>query len=196
MEISNKYKIRIEKTLLEDDLSKGSYISILHASRVPPHIGMIFNDRYHSLSVKGQEINYPVNALLKNSRIRKIPSVFIRIKQHPAFSNEYLNDHFISNIRQFDKVETGKATCLSPIKLFFKEAYHLPMQYVNYLFELLPELEKNDLIDQTSALFIEEGEFALPTYSFKEINNGINIANDEIKEIKKAVLNNSRISEF
>lgn len=167
------YQLKIDQSFQEPDLSKGLFIAVIHATRVPPHIGMIVDKAYHSLSIKGQDINTPIAALIKNSNIRKIPSLFIKIKSHPTFSDVYLREHFITNIQQFERVDIGVATCLSPIKLFFEEVYHLPMQDVNYLYELLPVLEANGLIETVSALNVDVAKYQLPIYSIKEINAGI-----------------------
>jgi hypothetical protein len=190
METIKMFKLTIDSQLKEENLRKGAYISVIHASRIPPHIGMIFNNKYHSLSIKGQEVNQSVDTLIKNSKIRKIPSLFIKIKKHPSFSNEYLNEHFISDVSQFNRVESGKTTCLSPVKCFFEEAYGLSLKEVNYIFELLPELEKHDLIEATYSLFVDNKEFELPLYTFDEINKEIEAANNEIKKIKSSQYKN------
>ena len=146
------YKLKINRQFNESELLKGIYIAVIHATRIPPHIGMIMDKKYHSLSIKGRDINTPVPALIKNSSIRKIPTLFIKIKSHPTFSDIYLREHFITNIEQFDRVDIGVATCLSPIKLFFEEVYNLPMKETNYLYELLPLLYAEGLIDSVSSL--------------------------------------------
>jgi hypothetical protein len=188
MRAQNKYKINISRSVTENDLVNGIFLSIIHAKRIPPHIGMIINNCYHSLTIKGQEINQRPEILIKNSRIRQIPSLFIKIKSHPIFSSDYLNEHFISNVGQFQKVEAGKTTCLSPVKLFFEETYNLSMSGINYVFDLLPLLEKNGLIENITSMNIEGDEFQLPVYSFDEINTGIDKAMAEIREIKDSKL--------
>lgn len=185
MQISSLYKIKINSQFSGSELPKGIYLVIVHAMRIPPHIGMIVNNRYHSLTIKGQELNQPAEVLLKNTRIRKIPSLFIRLKKHATFSYDYLNEHFISNIQQFNKVEVNKATCLSPVKLFFEETYGLSLDQINYIFELLPLLEEAGVIEDVSSLFIDEEMFQLPVYDLDEINKGIKTAQEEIKLIKK-----------
>jgi len=185
MQATDPYKIRINKNIQEDDLLKGTYISIIHADRIPPHIGMIFNQKYHSLSIKGNEIDLSAAVLLKNSKIRKIPSLFVKLNPHPTFSNDYLNEHFTSDVQQFQKVQAGKTTCLSPVKLFFEEAFGLSMQEINYIFDLLPLLEEMGLIESVSSICIEQNEFQLPFYSYNEINKGIENANIEIAHIRK-----------
>jgi hypothetical protein len=184
MQTINPYKITVNTSFNENDLSKGIFIVILHASRIPPHIGIIAGNKYHSLSIKGQEINLPLEAFLKNIRIRKIPSIFIKIKSHPTFSNDYLKEHFIHDIQQFAKVEAGAATCLSPLRSFFEEVYSVSTTDVNFIFELLPRLESNGLIESVAFLFIAEEHFHLPVYDMDQINDGIRQANREAKQIR------------
>ena len=173
------YKIKIDKQFEESDLSKGLYIAVIHATRIPPHIGMIADKSYHSLSIKGQDINTPIKALIKNSNIRKIPSLLIKIKSHPTFSDIYLREHFITNVQQFERVDVGVATCLSPIKLFFEEVYSISMKDVNYLYELLPVLESEGLIESISSLHLDVINYQLPVYTNKEINAGIDLVRKE-----------------
>ena|SRR5438445_8490989 len=175
------YKLEITKTFSENILLKGLYIAIIHATRIPPHIGIIADKQYHSLTIKGQDINTSVSALVKNSSLRKIPTLFIRIKPHTTFSDTYLKEHFITNVQQFQRVDAGIATCLSPIKLFFEEVYDVPMKNINYLYELLPALQNEGLIEHTTSLFVDEEKYQLPVYTLSEINAGIEQVRSEFK---------------
>ncbi len=167
------YQLKISKAFKEEDLLKGLFIVVVHATRIPPHIGIIADKAYQSLSVKGQNINTPVNVLLKNSSIRKIPTLFIKVKPHPTFSDIYMREHFITNVQLFKSVDVGVATCLTPIKLFFEEVYNVPMKDVNYLYELLPLLESQGLIDYATSMNVDEKTYRLPVYTQKDINAGI-----------------------
>jgi hypothetical protein len=177
-----KYKFKIDNIFEEEDLQKGLFIAVLHATRIPPHIGLIADKTYHSLSIKGQDLNTPIAALIKNTNIRKIPTLFIKIKSHPTFSAVYLREHFITNIQQFNRVDVGVATCLSPIKLFFEEVYGVSMKDVNYLYELLPLLEREGLITSICSLHLDAENYQLPMYTFNEINAGITLVRNELKE--------------
>lgn len=154
-------------------LLKGIYITVIHAGNTPPHIGLIIHGHYHSLTVKGHDTNVSIAALLKNINQRKIASLFIKVKSHPTFSESYLAEHFITNIKQYPRVDVGVATCLSPIKLFFEETYGLILKDIHFLFELVPHLYQLDLIENVSSLFITTKAFKLPVYSMNEINAGI-----------------------
>lgn len=175
------YKLNINKQFSEEELVKGLYIVVIHATRTPPHIGIIADKKYHSLTIKGHELNIPVEALIRNTNQRKIPSLFIKIKKHPIFSTGFLSEHFISDVKQFPIVDIAVATCLSPLKLFFDAVFNVPMNNVNYLYELLPLLESEGLIESASSLFIDEKSYQLPIYSYAEINEGIENAKTDKK---------------
>jgi hypothetical protein len=168
------------KEFNEAELSNGVYIVAMHATRIPPHIGLIIDKQYHSLSIKGQDFNTPVKALLKNIEQRKIPSLFIKIKSHTTFSHAYLKEHFILNIQQFPRVDKDVATCLSPIKLFFNEVYDVGMDDVDFLFHLLPKLQATELLEHTTTLFIDEKKYQLPVYTKEELDTEIENARKEI----------------
>jgi hypothetical protein len=183
--LKSSNKLSIDKQFNSTDLLKGMYIVVIHATRIPPHIGLIADAKFHSLSIKGQDINTSVEALIKNSNQRKIPSLFIKIKPHNTFSELYLKEHFITNIQQFPKVDIAVATCLSPVKLFFEEVYNVAMDDINYLF--VPKLYSEGLIENISSLFVDEKKYQLPVYTDIEINAGITQARNEFKYITPAL---------
>ena len=173
------YKVAFSKS--KPGKLKGLFIAIVHATRIPPHIGIVADEKYHSLSIKGQNLNIPAEALLKNISLRKIPALFIKIKPHSTFSDIYLSEHFITDVQKFNRVDADVATCLSPIKLFFEEVYNLSMKDVNYLYELLPVLEAEGLIEDAISMNIDENNYCLPVYTIKEINEGIKQVRKEYK---------------
>lgn len=135
--------IPISGPLEAEEVKKGIFLVLQHVNRVPPHIGLLIDNVYHSLSIKGQELNVPGEALLKNISLRKIPSVFLEIKKHPVFSNLHLGEAFAEQVKQFDRVSTSGNTCLSPVKLFFGEFYAFDSSKIDLVFDLLEQLEKN-----------------------------------------------------
>ena len=52
-------------------LNKDSWLVILHANRIPPHIGLLINGNYNSLTIKGHELNVSIEALLKTISQKK-----------------------------------------------------------------------------------------------------------------------------
>ncbi len=176
--ISNK--INFNHSFSEKDLLKGVYVVMLHATRIPPHIGIVVDKKYFSLTIKGQEINHSIEALIKNINIRKIPTVFFKIKSNSTFTTHDLKEKIINHILQFKAVEIDVATCLSPVKLFF-EAYTIQTNDVNYIYELIPKLAEEELIETCSSLFVDEANYQLPIYNQQQID-------DEIKNVKNIAL--------
>jgi len=174
MTVAEKYTLPLNSSFEELNLLEGTFIVVLKATSVPPHIGMIVGGCYHSLSIKGQDIKTPVSALIKNIQLRAIPSLFIEIKTPAAFNEIYMMNRFIEKIKQFKRVDIGVATCLSPLKLYFEEEYAIPMIDIIYLYELLPRLEGHQLILNSGSLFIDENKYELPVYSMKQIDEEIN----------------------
>lgn len=189
MLVQTPYKLYPDKAFEEKSLSEGLFIAVTHASRIPPHIGMIAGGKYHSLTIKGQEINFPLEAFLKNIRIRKIPSLFIKINSS-GFGSDFLLEHFVKNVQRFVKVTANGVTCLSPVRSFFEEVYSVPTQNTRYLFELLPELEKKSLIEHVSSLNITVEEFDLPVYDLETLYAEIEKANREAEQIRKSRIAN------
>lgn len=187
MQILPKYQIKINESGSISVLNKGIHLVILHCNRIPPHIGLIIDKKFHSLTIKGHEINVSLDALIRNIQQKKIESLFIKIKPHPTFSEEYLKEHFISNIQEFEKVAIDKATCLSPVKSFFDEMFHISKKDINFIFELLSEIEQRNLIENVTSLNINSTMVNIPIYTFKEINNGIELANKEAETIKNTI---------
>ncbi len=165
-------------------LRKDVFIVLLHATRIPPHIGMLTNGFYHSLSVKGQDLDVPIDILWKGVVQRKIPSLFIKIRSLRDSTPELLSGEFKKHVRCFNRVDRGVATCLSPLKLFFAEQFGLSMEKVNYLYELLPLLESKELIGQVFGYGLDvhtESSFTLPYYTMDEILKGIEAVRIEYK---------------
>ena len=162
-------------------LQKGIYLVLLHADHIPPHLGLLINDQYHSLSVKGQEVEIPGEVLRKSISVRKICSVFIAIRKHPVFSYQYLSEAFAEQVKLFDRVDEEENTCMSPVRLFFEEFYGIPGKEIQLLFDLLEQLTANDFIVAIYGLnlgVLDGNIFYLQPYNRQDLK----------KQIKEAIL--------
>ncbi|MGZ3864690.1 MAG: hypothetical protein ACXVPN_06085 [Bacteroidia bacterium] len=180
----SREEIHMTGSFYANAMKRGIYLVIQHANRIPPHIGLMIDDEYHSLTIKGKEISVSGNALLKNIGLRKIPTVFVKIKKHPVFSNHHLNEVFIEQLKQFDKVSADGNTCLSPIKLFFEEFYAIKKEDIKLIFDLLGSLKSNDFIEETCGMNLGEMKqniFYLQPYNESDLKVRIM---DETQKVK------------
>ncbi|MBS1637026.1 MAG: hypothetical protein JST26_14000 [Bacteroidetes bacterium] len=159
-------------------LLKGTWLVLLHANRVPPHVGFMADGNYNSLTIKGHELDVKLDVLLKTIQQKKIETVFLQLRKHPVFSNDHQLHIFQHQVQQFQSVKPYEATCLSPLKLFFQEFYALPLQEEELLFDMVRRLEENDYLGQRIFINIDEksmenGKFSLPEYSSKQLQEVI-----------------------
>jgi hypothetical protein len=167
-------RIKINSQIIDASLNKSLWIVVLHACRIPPHVGLLFNGNYFSLNLKGVEKNIDLSVLLRTIELQNIKSVFFKVKKHPVFSVDYLKEVFENDLSNYQKVTTDN-TCFKPVKLFFEEHYLFCSQPINFLFELFSPLITNEMIEKTIALNLKEeifeGNFTFNTYNAKDIND-------------------------
>lgn len=171
--IKQTQSIKLKSILFrENDLKNGTWIILLHARRIPPHVGLVIDGNYNSLTIKGQELNVSIKALLKLISQRNIETCFIRVVEHPVFSTDYQLRIFQETIKQFDSVKTS-LTCLYPVKLFFREFYALQLHENELLFDFLIRLNANNFLEAFSTQNFSSEILEIPFYTNEELKNRI-----------------------
>ncbi|MDO9001750.1 MAG: hypothetical protein Q7W45_18430 [Bacteroidota bacterium] len=174
--ISETVQIEVKTVLFNPEfLNKNSWLVILHANRIPPHVGLLINGNYNSLTIKGHELNVNPEALLKIISQKKIESIFIRIKHHPVFSLDYQLEILQETIKKFEQVKQFHATCLTPIKLFFEEFYAINFIEEELFYDFMKRLQSNSYLENASSLNFEltKNTLELSFYSSEQLNEKI-----------------------
>lgn len=173
---TNKHIISFIEPANYSALQKNSWLVILHASRIPPHVGLMINGNYNSLTIKEREMNVKCEALLKTISQKKIDALFLKLAKHPVFSEDYKLQVFQEQLSQFKAVKQGEATCLSPIKLFFEEFYAIHKNE-QLLFDFVDTLYNNDYITEAIGINIKNGTesnaFKFTPYTESELQKRI-----------------------
>lgn len=168
-----KYLIAYEDCKDNTVLTKGTWLVVLHASRIPPHVGLMIGGNYNSLTIKERELNVSSEALLKTISQKKIEALFLKIVKHPVFSSDYQLSTFQEQLNLFTAVKQNEATCLSPLKLFFEEFYAIRNNKEQLIYDFADELFQNDYISQAIGINIkkrkEDNIFTLPHYTNEEL---------------------------
>jgi len=149
------------------------YLIIFHADKKPPHLGLIFNKLYFSLTVKGSEIEIPIDEKLEIINKRKIPCLFLEIKtaNKSGFLLKELNEIFNSY-----PPLTNKTSCLEPIAEFFYKIFQLRADSP-LLHGMIESLQKRELIMENSAIYLkipENKTVELPEYNATTVSERIN----------------------
>lgn len=171
-----KYLIAFEDGKDTFVLNKGTWLVVLHASRIPPHVGLMIDGNYNSLTIKEREMNVKAEVLLKTISSKKIEALFLKLVKHPVFSSDYQLSTFQEQLNQFTSVKQNEATCLSPLKLFFEEFYAIKNNKNQLFYDFVDVLYQNDYIAQAIGLNIlnsDNGTFTLPHYTNIELQERI-----------------------
>lgn len=155
----------------QTDLSNGLWLTLVGITKTPPHVALISEGKYYSLSARKVDCGSPLERYINTIERKHIPTLFIRIeiKNNPPSTLE----KFYKNLQPLCNAED---TCLSPIKDFFAEYYSNGFVAVNYVFELLALAQKQGLIQECVSLFCEETPsniITLQKYTMAQIKNTI-----------------------
>lgn len=148
------------------------YLIIFHADKKPPHLGLIWNKLYFSLTIKGSEIEIPIDEKLEIINKRKIPCLFVEIKtrEESSFLLKELNEVFNSY-----PPLTNKTSCLEPIAEFFLKTFQLRADFP-LLHGLIEVLQKQRLIVECFSMNLKLTEtktFELPAYDTSIVSERI-----------------------
>ena len=145
------------------DLEEGFFLCVIHANKVPPHLGISINGKFFSSKAKGKDLNIPIDRIVQILRKKMIAGLFVKL--NPLLvSEENVN-------RVFNLLPSGiegEQTCLWPIR----ELVGAP-ESVEHIGDLLAYLESDESIIERITLNLPTGFKGIPWYSLTEIKQRI-----------------------
>lgn len=170
--------------LKEEYLMQDVFLVLLHANRIPPHVVILIAGRVFTLTVKGATVDSEIESLIRLIRRGNIETVFVKLNVPPLFTLDQLREQIRKLILAYPRVEVGVATCLDPIKEFCGKIYDPEAGKVNFVYELLPKLEKSGVINASFHLYMDKflynGAYGISKYSMNDIFEGIRKANESL----------------
>lgn len=155
-------------------LDEGLFIFIIHATRIPPHLGLIYQGKVYDINVRGKKIGIPLRGFIDVICSKKIPSLFFRIDATSKKNIEKIINH---QIAIFDQV-TMNVTCLAPVKGVISELFVQKAVNCGFVFELIPLLFEYKLVTKTLHFGLEkdivDSNFRFKTYTMHDIQNRVN----------------------
>ena len=174
------FKILNLQPLIEEQLYEGVYLLILNARTVPPHLSLTVSGKVYGISTKGPTFDKDVNIYLNHIKKHNVESVFVKLKLPAVYSDEQMLDSVRAVVKAYPRVDIGAATCLSPIKDFMSSAYQTEVHDVHLIFDLLPKLQEQDVIDGYFQMNLDDamtaGELLMKRYTVFEVNEAIHKA--------------------
>jgi len=142
---------------------------ILHADKIPPHLGVSVDGLFFSLKVRGKDEFLPTNKLLSLIKSKKISTVLVEL--NISLKLEDLTDAY----NQFDCANDLQSSCLMPIKELI-----IPSKKVNRLKDLLEILREKQFINRVFGLNLAKTYKGIPYYTAEQIELRL----DKLKHVK------------
>ena len=158
------------KSLAADTASKGLFIWVWHADKVPPHVGISLDGLYYSLKVSGKDEGIPHGKVLEIIFRKSIPSLLIEVQS--AVDKQLVKMTF----ENYQCAVPGSSTCLSPIK------HILDLPRVNRLAELLMHLEQTAQIVGVYGACLPNDFQSLKPYGTPEIEQRLSKLQDATRK--------------
>jgi hypothetical protein len=166
------------------ELDEGLWLALVGINEVPPHIAILSDSKYYSLSTRKVDCGNSIERILDILYRKNIHTLFIRIntknkvRNYVVARNEAISINLLlgSIYKDLRPLNNAENTCLSPVKEFFASYYSEDFSNVNYVFELLALAERKGLIKECSTINTIENEsnrITLPKYTMAQIRNKI-----------------------
>ena len=155
------FKVDSWQEFQNQEYLKGTFLWVIHADKIPPHIGISMDGYYFSLKVSGKDESVSINSLVSIVNSKAIPTLAIEIIDKSLYLTE-LTQVF----RQFDRAESNISSCLTPIsKLYFPESDDM------ILSELLDAIQEKHSLGKIYGLNLKDSFKGILTYGRLEITN-------------------------
>jgi hypothetical protein len=150
----------------------GSALVLHHPEQIPPHIGVLHEGWYYSLSVKGVKTEIPFARFAAELQKRNNSCVLVELN---------LPFYIQSPLRYFKAYGpldgSGETTCLFPIRDWLAtelgEEEGMQLLAADFVFELIEKLRNELRIGRTYATPAGETELVYATYTYADIVNEI-----------------------
>jgi hypothetical protein len=166
-------KFRLKNILPAENknLSEGIFIILFNATTLPPHLLLSVNGKIYSITDSGRQMGSSLEKFILFVKRKKIPTILIEWAVKKDFTDYTdLETEIRAVFSKYDKVVAGKVSCLFPIRDVVASLLGNEMKNANFIFELLPLMEKANAIGQSFYFNMEntinsDGSFELLTYN-------------------------------
>ena len=147
------------------NISTCFHILVIHPDQIPPHIAVLHEKKYFDITHNQCRCEKDLNFYLPILKHKKT-LIFTLNKSIPV---HLTRKHF----SKYTQIPEGE-TCLLPIKEILSDALPTDFSSVQYIFELIPQLESLNLIKNVYQTNLHTDRFILNTYTQEDIQLYIN----------------------
>lgn len=169
------------KQALDGALNTGTYILLLHANAIPPHLELLVDGGLYAISVKGPKLKSPLAVQIRNIKQHRIPALFVKLNTNVVVHGTSLYKQAENETLSYRKVQAGGITCLSPIKSFCAQLFGIDISEVNFVYDLLRLLDEDghiaSIYHYNMEPYLKFDAYHLRKYSMQDIYENINALN-------------------
>lgn len=151
----SSFKLHIHHAADVDDLNEEFGIFLYRATRIPPHLGWFINGKIYDITTNGPTIGVELDAFVPTLLKRKTEAIFISFKDH-KFNDILSLEQEIKNAVQMHYAVDEDKSCMAPIFDVLKLQTNLPINDVQFFFELYPVLVEKNMISVVSHINLEK----------------------------------------
>jgi len=144
---------------------RGNFICVIHADKIPPHLGVFSEGYFFSAKANSADVNIPVKQLFHLFQSKSIPVLFYQLNNNYKWTSHLLSGVF-SGYKQGLK-ETQ--TCLTPILEIVR-----PTSECEVVTDLIRYLDKKQDIIDVYGINLSSTFEGIPSYHRDEIEQRIN----------------------
>lgn len=172
-ENDKEYFLEATQLISPEEIQQGLFLVMAGIDDIPPHIALINDGLYYSVSAKKVEAGVPVANFLKAISRKNVPTLFVAIKSPLQGRYRGAADFFES----YPTLGNGEHSCLWPVRDFFAEAFSAKYKTATLVFELLAMAQQDNILVGCKSVFVEPsrlGRVGGAKYTHKQIREKIN----------------------
>jgi len=143
-------------------LNEGTHFVMMYLENIPPHLGMLIDGLFYSISTRNKAISIPVEKVLGKINRGRISAIFVEILEIGKRKN------MIDCLNDMPLVSEHGTNCIDPI-INFAEINGIIIDNQKHIQDFLEQVT----IIRTMAIFAEDfvhnEKYAIPTYTNEEI---------------------------
>ena len=128
------------------------YLWVIHANKIPPHLGISHGTAFYSLKANGKDNGIDVTKIIPVLSKKGITTVFY------ALNTRASKAQIESVFDQFESTIPGTTTCLQPLKMIFNN------HSASWLKELLSDLENRKMVKNAFGWQLPNNFDGIPDY--------------------------------
>lgn len=180
-ENDKEYFLEAMQLLSPEEIQHGLFLVMAGIDTIPPHIALINDGLYYSVSAKKVEVGVPVANFLKAISRKNVPTLFVSIES--PLQGRYRGATLEGIFENYPTLGNGEHSCLWPVRDFFAESFSNKYKKASLVFELLAMAQQDNMLLGCKALFAPSLPYlsmgghsglVLPKYSHEQIREKIN----------------------